>query len=145
VTNYLTGSALLLESLPFVSGTLTKTSEIEQSFSFTGLFPSEDPDESEFGSSSGLIIGIAISVLFVVILSFILLWCRKHRNDRYKKKSNGDLEGSTLQISLCDEVLENDTMFTTYLGSMTEEYETLLPASLMGDTNVSLTGTLSIG
>jgi hypothetical protein len=62
-----------------------------------------------------------------------------------ENKLSGDAEHSILQINLCDDVLDSDTVFPTYAAGVTEEYETQLPVSFVSDTNISLTGTLSIG
>jgi hypothetical protein len=108
----------------------------------TVWFPFQDSEWSESGLSAGLIVGIVLSIIAIVIVvlfGFVFLQWRCARQDLDREVvniSSGDAEHSVLQIGLCDDFLDSDTVFPTDVGRVTGEYDAQFPASIVSDTTV---------
>jgi hypothetical protein len=90
-----------------------------------------------------LIIGVVLSILFVVIgiiIGFFLLRRRGCHNRGVETQASNDADHSILKMNFIDDHIDGgeDTMLTTYTDQVTNEGDSQIPASITTDFTVNL-------
>jgi hypothetical protein len=148
VSHTIQESQLLNISVKLVETDLWSDSCLAATLAFIQTAPllSQDPGQSDLGSSAGLIVGIVISIVAIligVIVGFFLLW-RTRRSRAVESESSSGRNRSVMNLDFIDDHINDgeDTVLTTYTGQFTNEGNLPIPASIPTNITVNLTDSL---